>query len=345
MAAQFHPSSTGAPHAPSDDAHMLDPATEVAPAAGIASTTTDRPYAGIQAETRAEPKLPAPSPPKYQGAGVSASLNGIYTLWRRDLLRYIRDYTRIIASLAQPILFLFVFGTGLSQSLGRLAGGGGGSASGGLSYVEFMFPGIIAMGVLFTSFSSAISVVWDREFGFLKEVLVAPMPRWAVVSGKALGGSTTALIQGVVLLIFAPLVGVALTPLTVALLVPAMLLTAIALSALGLLIAALLKTMESFQMVMNFLLMPLFFLSGALFPLGGLPSWLTVLTRIDPVSYGVDAIRRIVLSQAGVPAPVVNGLGVSLFGHPLTVAIDLAIMTSFAAVMMACAVVAFQRQD
>ncbi len=272
-----------------------------------------------------------------------AALNCIYTMWRRDLLRYIRDRSRIIASLGQPILFLFVFGAGLSHAISSVGSTGNNQA--GLTYVQFMFPGIIAMAVLFTSISSAISVVWDREFGFLKEVLVAPAPRWAVATGKALGGSTTAVFQGIVLLILAPLVGIRLTPLAVALLLPTMFLLAFALSMLGLFIAAQLKTLESFQMVMNFLLMPLFFLSGALFPLANLPGWLAVLTHIDPVSYGVDAIRRIVLTQSGVPQNVVNQLGITLFGFSLNVVVDVAFIVAFAAIMTACAVMAFSRQE
>src|SRR5262245_5488343 len=196
---------------------------------------------------REAPRLAAP----HWGEDVSAALNGIYTMWYRDVLRFARDRGRIAGSLAQPLLFLFIFGSGLSSAIGSL-----GRGDGALSYVQFMFPGIIAMAVLFTAIFSAISIVWDREFGFLKEVLVAPVPRWAVAAGKMLGGSTTAMVQGVLILIFAPLAGVALTPLTVVALLPAMFATSCALSALGLVIAARMRSMEGFQVVMNFLLMP-----------------------------------------------------------------------------------------
>jgi len=208
-----------------------------------------------------------------------------------------------------------------------------------------MYPGVMVMAVMFTAIGSAISIVWDREFGFLKEVLVAPVPRWAVAVGKALGGSTTATLQGSLTLVFAPLIGVRLTLFEVLLLLPSMFLTAFALSTLGLLIAARMKTMEGFQMVMNFLMMPLFFLSGALFPLNQLPAWLTILTRVNPVSYGVDAIRQIVLFQAGVPADVVGQLGLTLFGHALGIAVDLALVVIFAAIMTGFVVRAFQAQD
>src|SRR5438477_2667037 len=147
----------------------------------------------------------------------AASLRAIYIIWYRDILRYWRDRWRLVASLAQPLLFLVVFGSGLSSSLG--SGGVFGSRS-GLSYIQFVFPGIIGMSILFTSIFGAMSIVWDREFGFLKEVLVAPIDRWAVAIGKALGGTTQAMIQGLILLVLAPFVGVKLSVLTVVELVP-----------------------------------------------------------------------------------------------------------------------------
>ncbi len=288
--------------------------------------------------TTTAPETRAVAAPRA-GGELSAALNGIYTMWYRDVLRYARDRSRIVASLAQPVLFLIVFGLGLSPAIGSLGRGGD------LSYVQFIFPGIITMAVLFTAIFSAISVVWDREFGFLREVLVAPVPRWAVAVGKMLGGSTTAMVQGLLILLFAPLVGVPLAPLTVLALLPAVFITACALSALGLVIAARMRSMEGFQVVMNFLLMPMFFLSGAVFPLGNLPAWLAVLTRVDPVSYGVDAIRQIVLHQAGVPPAVLGPLGIELFGHTTNVLADLAIVAAFAALMIALAVRAFSIQE
>jgi ABC-2 type transport system permease protein len=247
----------------------------------------------------ATPALSANAAPREMQVGNErfASLNGIYSIWRREVIRFLRDRSRLVGSLGQSLLFLVVFGSGLSSAIGRL---GQGNGMPGMNYVQFMFPGILVMAVLFTALMSAISVVWDREFGFLKEVLVAPVPRWAVAVGKALGGSTTAVFQGVIILVFAPFIGAGLTALSILELLPAMFLTAFAMCAVGLVIAARMKTMEGFQVIMNFLLMPMFFLSGALFPLGNLPGWLTVLTRINPVSYGVDAIRRIILVNGGV---------------------------------------------
>ncbi|MBX6341020.1 MAG: ABC transporter permease [Thermomicrobiaceae bacterium] len=287
--------------------------------------------------TRAAARRAASAP---LGGELGAALDGIYTLWYRDLLRFARDRSRIVGSFAQPLLFLFIFGTGLSRSMGRL-----GAAQGGLSYVQFIFPGVVAMTVLFTAIFGAVSIIWDREFGFLKEVLVAPLPRWSLAIGKALGGSTTAMIQGLVMLVFAPLVGVRLTPRSVLEIIPLTFVMALALSALGLLLAARMKSMEGFQLIMNFLMMPIYFLSGALFPLTNLPAALTLLTRIDPASYGVDAIRKVVLGAEPGGAPVARQVGMTLFGHALSPWVDALIVLAFAAVMIALAVRAFNAQE
>jgi ABC-2 type transport system permease protein len=216
----------------------------------------------------------------------------IYILWLRDLKRYWYDKPRIIASLGQPILFLFVLGTALSPSF---------EGPQGINFSEFIFPGIISMTVLFTSIFSAISIVWDREFGFLKEVLVAPISRWAIVVGKAFGGSTVAVLQGCLMLLLAPLVGVKLSVLIVFQSILVMFLIAFAITGLGIVIAARMKEMEGFQMVVNFVIMPIFFLSGALFPLDRLPEWLTILTRIDPLTYGVDMLRGVMIGVNAFP--------------------------------------------
>jgi ABC-2 type transport system permease protein len=239
----------------------------------------------------------------------------VYILWLRDLKRYWYDKARIFASLGQPILFLFVLGTALGPSV---------ATPGGINFSEFIFPGIISMTVLFTSIFSAISIVWDREFGFLKEVLVAPVSRWSIVIGKALGGSTVAVLQGCLMLILAPLVGVKLTLLIVVQSVLVMFLIAFAITGLGIVIAARMKEMEGFQMVVNFVIMPIFFLSGALFPLDRLPGWLALLTRIDPMTYGVDLLRRVML-------------GLNTF-HP---GLSIAVMLGFTLIMFAIAVFEF----
>jgi ABC-2 type transport system permease protein len=283
--------------------------------------------------------------PARQGRAVdirSATLRAIYMIWRRDLIRFWRDRTRVVGALAQPLLFLVILGTGLSSAL---RGAGGGTFGAGLDYLTFMYPGIIGMAVLFSSIFSGMSIIWDREFGFLKEVLVAPIDRSAVAIGKTLGGATQASLQGLVLLVLTPFVGVRLTPLAVLTLIGLIFCVSLALSAVGVAIAARMRSMMGFQFVLNFLVQPAFFLSGALFPVTGLPGWMTALTRLDPLSYGVDPLRRVMLEATGVPAPVVDKLSMTLFGSVVPMWGEVAIMLAFGLVLMAIAVFNFRRQD
>jgi ABC-2 type transport system permease protein len=267
-------------------------------------------------------------------AGLEANLRGIYIIWYRDVLRYSRDRARIVASLGQPLLFLIVFGAGLSASLGA----GLTQQLGNVSYVRFLYPGIISMAVLFTSIFSAMSIVWDREFGFLRELLVAPVSRAAVVLGKALGGSTIAMFQGAILIILAPIIGIGLNPLLVVELLALMFLVAFAITSVGILVASRLQTMESFQMIINFLVMPMFFLSGAFFPLRQLPRWMAVVTRLDPVAYGVDPLRRLLLGSTLAP-------GIQIGGHHLGTMEDIAILAVFAVVMLLLAMRSFESTE
>lgn len=274
-------------------------------------------------------------------------LRAIYIIWYREVLRYWRNKSRIVSSFGRPILFLFVFGSGLSPSMGGFAGG---TSGGGVDYVKFMFPGIIGMTVLMTSLMSGISVVWDREFGFLKEILVAPVSRATVTLGKTLGGSTVAMIQGTLMLIFAPLIGVDLSLGLVLGLWPLMFLMAFAMTSLGILIAARLKSIESFGTIMNFLIMPLFFLSGALFPLRGLPAWISFLVRINPLTYAVDSLRQVVFGAIGLPEAAramlpQYGLGVTVFGHSMAIHEDAMVVAGFGALMIVLAVWMFNIQE
>jgi ABC-2 type transport system permease protein len=271
-----------------------------------------------------------------------ATLRAIYMIWRRDLIRFWRDRVRVIGALVQPLLFLVLLGTGLSSAL---RGAGSGGIRAGLDYTTFIYPGIIGMAVLFSSIFSGMSIIWDREFGFLKEVLVAPIDRSAVAIGKTLGGATQACIQGLVLLVLAPFVGVKLTPLAVLELIGLIFCVAFALSALGVAIAARMRSMMGFQFVLNFLVQPAFFLSGALFPVTGLPGWMTALTRIDPLSYGVDPIRRVVLDASGVPAPVLDRLSMNFGGQAVPVVLEIAILLAFGVALTLVALFNFRRQD
>jgi ABC-2 type transport system permease protein len=293
----------------------------------------------VSLKVAAVPRAAAPPAPTDTRM---ASLRAIYIIWYRDILRYWRDRWRLVASLAQPLLFLIVFGSGLSSSLGGARAFG---TAGGLSYIQFMYPGIIGMAILFTAIFGAMSIVWDREFGFLKEVLVAPIDRSAVAIGKALGSTTQAMIQGLILLVLAPFVGVKLSFLMVLAMIPLAAVLAFGLSAFGVALASSMKSLQGFQVVMNFLMMPMFFLSGALFPLNNLPGWMTVLTRLDPASYGIDPLRRVVLSESGVPSAVIDRLGLTVNGYLLPIPLEAAIIFGFGAVMLGVAVVMFQRRD
>ena len=290
----------------------------------------------VAATPKVAPQAPAPIDTR------AASLRAVYIIWYRDILRYWRDRWRLVASLAQPLLFLVVFGSGLSSSLGS---GGLFGSRGGLSYIQFVFPGIVGMSILFTSIFGAMSIVWDREFGFLKEVLVAPIDRWAVAIGKALGGTTQAMIQGLILLVLAPFVGVKLSLLTILAVVPLAAVLAFGLSAFGVMLASMMKSLQGFQVVMNFLMMPMFFLSGALFPLTNLPTWMTVVTRIDPASYGIDPLRRVILSDSGLPSAAIERLGLTINGQVLPIPLEAGIMLAFGVVLLGVAVVMFQRRD
>ena len=275
------------------------------------------------------------------------TLRAIYIIWYRDVLRYWRDRARLVASLAQPLLFLIVFGTGLSSALSGAGGGLGGAAgaAAGLTYTQFIFPGIIGMSVLFSAIFASMSIVWDREFGFLKEVLVAPIDRSAVAIGKSLGGATQAMVQGLILLVLAPVIGVKLTLGSVLALIPLVFVLAFALSSMGVAIASRMKSMQGFQVVVNFLMMPMFFLSGALFPLSGLPTWMTVLTRLDPAAYGMDPLRRVVLGGAGLPSVALDRLGLTLFDTVLPIVAEAAILLGFGILMLAIAVRNFRVRD
>ena len=232
----------------------------------------------------------------------------IYILWLREVKKYLRSRTQIIASLGSPIMYLGVLGFGLGPIF-RKAGEG--------SYLQFMAPGVIGMTILFTSMFSGIALLWDRQFGFLKETLVAPVPRLWIMIGRTLGGATVAILQG--LLIFVACFVAGFRPVSLAVIPLALLfmaLIAVVFAGLGTVIGSSLKDMQGFQLVMNFLVMPIFFLSGALYPLTNLPKVLALLTRIDPLSYGVDGVRTVLIGVThfgvGVDAVVLIGVAIAL---------------------------------
>ena len=216
-------------------------------------------------------------------------MSTIYILWLRELKRYTRSRAQIVASLGQPVLYLLVLGFGLGPVFQRAGNG---------NYLQFVGPGVIGMTVLFSSIFSGLGLLWDRQFGFLKEMLVAPVPRLQIMIGRTLGGATVSVIQG--LLVMAVCVIAGFRPANVVLLPVAigfMVAIAVVFAALGVAIGSSLQDMQGFQLIMNFLVMPIYFLSGALFPLTGLPKALAILTALDPLSYGVDGLRTVLLHQ------------------------------------------------
>lgn len=220
-------------------------------------------------------------------------MNAVYVMWLREVKRFIRSKSRIVGSLGQPILFLIALGYGLGPVFQKAGQG---------NYLEFIAPGIIGMSIIFSAIFNGMQVIWDRQFGFLKETMVAPVSRLSIMFGRTLGGATVAAAQGTLVLLLAMLAGfrpASWYAIVLALLV--MLLVALLFSSLGIMVASKLKDMQGFQLIMNFLVMPLFFLSGALFPLNNVPAALLWVARFDPLSYGVDALRYFLIGTATFP--------------------------------------------
>ena len=271
---------------------------------------------------------------------LNHDLRAVSIVWRRELIRFRSDRLRAVTSLIQPILFLFILGTGLS----RLAGRG---MPPGIDYRTFMYPGVLAMSVMFTAMFSAASIVWDREFGFLREMLVAPVHRWAIVVGKCLGGATVATFQGIIFLILAGVAHVPYSPLLLLTLIGELLLLSFTLTAFGVMMAARIKQIQAFMALTQMFVMPLFFLSGALYPLNGLPTWLTVLTRIDPLTYIVAPMRYAVFSHLSLSSFAMRELSPAITWGGLTVPVGpaLAIVAVMGAAMLFTAIAEFRKTE
>jgi ABC-2 type transport system permease protein len=282
----------------------------------------------------------APAPTtriRVPAGGLRADARAVKIVWQRELIRFSRDRLRIVTSLFQPVLFLFVLGGGLS----RIASGG----TEGVDLRTFMFPGALAMAVLFTAIFSAASVVWDREYGFLREMLVAPIRRGSIVIGKCLGGATVAGLQGLIVIAMAPLVDVPYRGGMILALIGLQLLLAFMITAAGLMAAARITQMQSFMALTQMLLMPLLFLSGALFPVAGLPQWLEILNRIDPLTYIVDPIRHVVFAQLDISDAARQALnpGVTWWGWHVPIAVEIGVVALFAVGMLSVAIAQFKR--
>ena len=227
---------------------------------------------------------------------IEDHLAKIYAIWLREFKVFLRERSRIVASTFTPILWLFVIGSGLGSTAPATVPG--------VDYQQFIFPGIVCMSIIFTSVFYGSYIIWDRKFDFLKSVMVAPISRSSIFVGKTLGGMTNSLIQSAILLVIGAAIGIPFTPLSLVQVIAIILLLSFGLTSLGLALGSYMYSLEGFQMIVSFVVFPLFFLSGALFPLDKLPSWLSVLTAIDPATYGVDAMRNAMLGIGSYPPAV-----------------------------------------
>jgi ABC-2 type transport system permease protein len=288
----------------------------------------------------------APDPDRAQVVRVSvpqrslrSELRAIKIVWRRELIRFKADRLRMITSLIQPLLFLFVLGSGLQ----RLSSAG----THGVDLKTFIYPGILCISVMFTAMFSAASIVWDREFGFLREMMVAPVRRSSIIIGKTLGGATVAGFQGVIVICLAGLVHVPYNPVLILGIFGLQLLLAFTITAFGIMVAVRIKQMQSFMGVMQMIVMPMFFISGALFPAAGLPGWLTVLNRLDPLTYAVDPMRRLVFDHLSVSPLARHALdpGVSWWGWPVPALLEAAVILALGLVMLGVAIWEFSATE
>jgi len=258
----------------------------------------------------------------HREARVRRELRSALMVWRRDLVRLRRNSVRIVFGLAQPIGFLIVFSIGVAGVVSSQA------LPEQVSYKVFIFPGVLAMTIISSALIACVSIVWDREFGFMREMLVAPVSRVALIAGKTLGGSTIAMLQGLIILVLAPLVGVDLGAARLVALFAVLALMAVAITTLGIAVASSVDRIQTLQTVMAVLIQPLIFTSGALFPIDELPRWLTVICYLNPATYGVDLARRALLGE---------GFALHFGDWVVPVWFDLAVLVTFTAVMFAIA--------
>jgi ABC-2 type transport system permease protein len=297
--------------------------------------------------TTVAPTTPGGTPPAHREVvrvsvpkrSVGSELRAIKIVWRRELIRFRADRIRMATSLVQPLLFLFVLGSGL-QGLAR-------AGTHGVQLKTFIYPGILCIAVMFTAMFSAASIVWDREFGFLREMMVAPVRRSSIVIGKCLGGATVASFQGVIVICLAGLVHVPYAPLLILGIFGLQLLLAFSITAFGVMIAVRIKQMQSFMGVMQMIVMPMFFISGALFPVSGLPGWLAVLNRLDPLTYAVDPMRRLVFNHLTISPLARHALdpGVTWWGWHVPGLLEAGVIAALGLVMLGIAIWEFSATE
>ena len=275
---------------------------------------------------------------RVPATGLRHQVRGAAVVWQREMIRFGRDRSRIVSSLVQPVLFLFVLGTGLSSLI---------AANGDVDFRTFLFPGVLATSVLFTAAFSGISMVWDREFGFLREMLVAPVSTTAILTGKCLGGATVATLQSLIILALAPLVGVPYNLVMMVKLVGLLFLMAFMICALGLFLSARVKQVQSAMPLVQLTITPLMFLSGSLFPLSNLPGWLHVATILNPMTYAVEPIRSTVFDHLDLSsaARATFDPGITWGGWHVPVPLQVAIVAATCLVLLGLAVARFARTE
>jgi ABC-2 type transport system permease protein len=271
-------------------------------------------------------------------AGLRHQVRGAAVVWQREMIRFGRDRSRIVSSLVQPVLFLFVLGTGLSSLI---------ASNGDVDFRTFLFPGVLATSVLFTAAFSGISMVWDREFGFLREMLVAPVSTTAILTGKCLGGATVATLQSLIILALAPVVGVPYNLAMMVKLVGLLFLMAFMICALGLFLSARVKQVQSAMPLVQLTITPLMFLSGSLFPLSNLPGWLHVATILNPMTYAVEPIRSTVFDHLDLSSAAQTTFdpGITWGGWQVPVPLQVAIVAATCLVLLGLAVARFARTE
>jgi ABC-2 type transport system permease protein len=256
---------------------------------------------------------------------------GTWVVAYRELLRFVRDRSRIAASVTFPLLFLAIFGAGFTNVVGAMTGG--------VDLIQFMYPGLIAMSIVTSALAAGISVVTDRQEGFLREILVAPLSRAGIVFGKTTGAAAVGLVQAGLLLAIAPLLGVSLTFYQAVKVIPIAIMLSLGIAGLGILLSSFAQTQQGVQMLIQLLVFPLVFLAGVFFPVDSVPLWMEILSKANPVTYGVDAIRQILLGAD------IAGLGVTVFGHIMTLGNEVLIIGGLAAILLTAAVWRFTRKE
>lgn len=281
------------------------------------------------------------APVRLPARGLRQDLRAAKMVCQRELIRYSRDRARMVSALVQPVLWLFVLGTGLSPVISR------GAAAGGVDFRTFLFPGVLAMSLLFTAAFSGVSIVWDREFGFLREMLVAPVRRSAIIVGKAFGGATVATIQSLVMLALAGLVHVPYSPSLLLQLAGLLFLAAFTITAFGIMLSARLRQIQTIMPMMQMVIAPMMFLSGALFPLSNLPTWLQVLTRLNPLTYAVDPMRAVVFQHLHLSQAAQHALrpGVTWGGWPVPTALEVLLLAVMSVAMLTVAILRFDHTE